>query len=444
MDTESTTGVYTKLNRIAEIARSKPREKFLSLAHLLNEQFLTTCFYELNRNAAAGIDKQDWIDYEKDLSINIEMLVERMKAKQYRAQDIRRVWIPKPDGGERPLGILTIEDKIVQRGTANILNAIYEQDFLDSSYGFREGRSCHEALKAVELMVMKDGVNYLLDVDIKGYFDNINHEWLMKMIEERVVDTTIKNLIGKWLKVGVLEEGKRTEMEEGTPQGGVISPLLANIYLHYTLDLWLEKHIAPRMKGKVKLVRYADDFVIGCSNEEDAKAIWKLLPERLAKFGLMMSKEKSRMIEFGKKAFYEVKRGNGKEQGTFDFLGFTHYMKYSRKGKACVGRKTIGKRMRRKLKEINTQLKEWRNKMKFSIICKKLRRVLSGYYNYYGFAGNTRAITKFHFIVVKLWFKWLNRRSQKRSFTWEEFNKMLERYPLVKPKIVKTYAWIYS
>ena len=256
---ESENKLSTKLNRLSEIARGASRMKFVSLAHLLDEENLKQCYEELRKDAATGIDGVSHDKYREDLEANLQDLVKRLKTNRYQATDIRRVCIPKPEGGERPLGILALEDKIVQKAVAKIFDAIYEQDFLDDSYGFRAKRNCHDALKAVELGIMKRGVNYLLDVDIKGYFDTINHTWLMKMLRERIADRTILRLIGKWLRVGILEEGRRRYNELGVPQGGVISPILANIYLHYALDLWVKRVIGKEISGRIYLVRYCDD-----------------------------------------------------------------------------------------------------------------------------------------------------------------------------------------
>jgi group II intron reverse transcriptase/maturase len=397
----------------------------------------------LNAQAAAGIDQETYQTYGENLSANIEELVERLKSKRYQASDIRRVWIAKPDGGHRPLGILVLEDKIVQKGVAKILSAIYEQDFLDGSYGFRPQRNAHDALKAVELSMIKGKVNYILDVDIRGYFDNIDKEWLMRMLQERIADRSVLRLIGKWLRVGILEEGKRIQNEFGVPQGATISPLLSNIYLHYVLDLWISRKVSRLSLGQIYLIRFADDFLIGCTHQEDAEKVWDLLQIRLQKFGLELATEKSQRIEFGKKAYWKSLREKGK-LSTFNFLGFTHYMSQSRKGRVKLCRKTIGKRMRRTLETLNNKLKNLRNLLPFEDLHIHLSRILQGYYNYYGFAGNAATLDKFHYAVRRLWFKWLNRRSQRKSFTWKQFLEPLRQYPLPEPRIYKGYAWIYS
>jgi len=442
-DTEPKSRLSTKLNRLSEIARENPTTKFNSLAHLLDEECLIGSYLELNSRAATGIDQITYKAYGENLYANIVNLVERLKGKQYRATDIRRVRIPKPDGGHRLLGILVLEDKIVQRAVATILSAIYEQDFLDSSYGFRPNRNGHDALRAVELSIIKGRVNYLLDVDIKGFFDTIDHNMLMSMLEERIKDRTILRLIGKWLRVGILEEGKRTRNELGVPQGGVISPVLSNIYLHYVLDLWIREKVAKELSGRIYLIRYCDDFVIGCTNMRDAEKVWCLLQSRLEQFGLELSQEKSRLIEFGERAYLRGE-SSGINLPTFDFLGFTHYMARGRMGGLKLGRKTIGKRMRRKLFALNEELKRVRNALPFQELYKHLCRILKGYYNYFGFAGNFATLNKFDFAVRVMWFKWLNRRSQRKSFNWAEFTDLLSRHPLPKPRILKGYSWIYA
>ena len=442
-DTEPVRALSTELNRLSEIAARDSKVKFTSLAHLLTEEFLKGSYGELNHRAAAGIDHVSYASYGEELDRNIAELVKRLRENRYRASDIRRGWIPKPDGRQRPLGISVLEDRIVQRGVAKILSAIYERDFLDVSYGYREGKSGHDALKTLELSIMKGGVNYLIEVDIKGYFDHVDHKWLMRMMKERIVDRTILRLIGKWLKAGVMEEGERIRNEVGVPQGGVISPLLANIYLHYVLDLWIMRKVKRELAGRIYLIRYADDFVIGCTDREDAQKVWGMLPDRLKQFGLELSPEKSRLMEFGRKAYQDGKK-EGSRLGTFDFLGFTHYMTRSRKGGARLGRKTIGKRYRSTLIVMNDKLRKLRNRLSFRELHVHLGRVLKGYYNYYGFAGNAATLNKFAYAVERMWFKWLNRRSQRKSFNWEEYQERRKRFPLPRPRIVKGYSWIYA
>jgi group II intron reverse transcriptase/maturase len=441
--TEPGKALSTELNRLSEIAARDSKVKFTSLAHLLTEDFLKGCYRELNHQAAAGIDQVSYESYGEDLDRNIADLVKRLKEKRYRAYDIRRAWIPKPDGGMRPLGILVLEDKIVQRGVAKILSAVYEQDFLDVSYGFREGLSGHDALRALELSIMRSGIEYLIDVDIRRYYDHVDHKWLIRMIRERIVDRTILRLIGKWLRAGVLEEGKRVRNEVGVPQGGVISPLLANIYLHYVLDLWITRKVRKGLVGRISLIRYGDDFVVGFTERGDAQKVWEILPERLKQFGLELSPEKSRLIEFGKRAYLEGKEKGGR-LNTFDFLGFTHYMTRNWRGGVKLGRKTIGKRYRRTLVALNDKLRSLRNLLPFRKLHRYLGQVLKGYYNYYGFTGNMTTLKKFAYRVERMWYKWINRRSQRESFNWQEFQGLLKRYPLPRPRIVKSYRWIYA
>jgi group II intron reverse transcriptase/maturase len=290
---------------------------------------------------------------------------------------------------------------------------------------------------------MRSGVNYLIDVDIKGYFDHVDHKWLIRMIREWIVDRTILRLIGEWLRAGVLEEGKRVRNEVGVPQGGVISPLLANIYLHYVLDLWITRKVRKELAGRIYLIRYGDDFVIGCTDRGDAQKVWEILPDRLKQFGLELSPEKSRLIEFGKRAYLESKE-KGERSDTFDFLGFTHYMTRNRRGGVKLGRKTIGKRYRRTLVALNDKLRNLRNLLPFQKLYRYLCQVLKGYYNYYGFAGNMATLNKFAYAVERMWYKWINMRSQRKSFNWEEFQELHKRFPLPRPRIVKSYRWIYA
>jgi group II intron reverse transcriptase/maturase len=441
--TEPGGALSTELNRLAEIAARDSRVKFTSLAHLLTEEFLKGCYRGVNHQAAAGIDQVSYVSYGENLDQNIADLVRRLKEKRYRAYDIRRAWIPKPDGKQRPLGIPVLEDKIVQRGMARILSTIYEQDFLGVSYGFREGLSGHDALKALELSIMRGGINYLIDGDIKGYFDHVDHEWLIRMIRERIADRTILRLIGKWLRAGVLEEGKRVRNEVGVPQGGVISPPLANIYLHYVLDLWIMRRVRRELAGRIYLVRYADDFVIGCTDRKDDQKVWETLPGRLKQFGLELSLEKSRLIEFGREAYLK-RQGEGERLDTSDFLGFTHYLTRSRRGGVRLGRKTKGKRYRRTLVALNDKLRKLRNLLPFRELHRSLCQVLQGYYNYYEFAGNTATLSQFAYAAERMWYKWVNRRSQRKSFHWEEFQELIKRFPLPRPRIVKSYRWIYA
>lgn len=424
----------TKLARIAEKAKANPKEVFTSLYHYLNEELLTQCHNELSADKAAGVDEVTKEEYEKDLKGNISKLVERLKKHSYKPQPVRRVYIPKDNGKVRPLGIPAYEDKIVQQGLKKILEKIYENDFLNNSYGFRPGRSCHDALKELGKRIMGK-TNHIVDADIKGFFDNVSHEWMMKFIGVRIADPNITRLINKFLKAGVMEEGKIEPTEVGTPQGGVISPLLANVYLHYALDLWFEIAIKPKMRGEASLVRYADDFVCCFQYKEEAEQFYAELKERLAKFGLEIAVNKSKIIEFGRFAAGNRKaKGIGKPE-TFDFLGFTHYCSQTRNGKFTVKRKTSRKKFKAKIKAFATWIREKRDTENIRSIFKTVKRKLQGHYNYYGVTDNYRRIAKYRDIVGKLTFKWLNRRSQRKSFSWDKFNLYLKQNRLPKPRI---------
>ncbi len=433
----------TKLNLITEIARKDRGCKLNNLAHVLNVENLISCFRELKREKASGIDGVTFGEYEKNLGSNISNLVERMKKQSYKPQPVRRVYIPKANGKLRPLGIPAIEDKIVQMGITKILEAIFEVDFLDSSYGFRPNRSCHDALRALDDIVMQRPVNHVIDADIKGFFDNVEHKWLMECLKMRISDKNLLRLIARFLKAGVMEAGKFIPSDRGTPQGGILSPVLANIYLHYVLDVWIEKVVRQRCRGYIGIVRYADDFLICLQRKEEAEAVLEMLKERLLKVGLELSKEKTRPIEFGRYAGENAQR-KGQRAKSFNFLGFTHYCDKSRAGNFKVERTTDRNKFRAKMKEMNNWLKSVRNLLKvrywWQILCSKMR----GHFQYYGVSGNYKGIKRFHYLSVRLVFKWLNRRSQKKSCNWGKFNRYLERFPLPKPKIYHKLYTLYG
>lgn len=428
----------TKLDLIAKRAKAEPKTRFTTLAHLLNEETLVECYGELKRGKAPGIDGVSVAEYGENLEEKLKGLVSRMKAKQYRPQAVRRVNIPKGNGKLRPLGIPTVEDKIVQRGLTRILEAIFEGDFLDVSHGFRPGRGCHGALQTYDRMVMTKRVSYVIEVDIKGYYDHIDHGWLMKCLEQRIADPNFLSLIVRTLKAGVMEEGVRDETEMGAPQGGIVSPILSNIYLHYILDLWFERELKKRLKGYAQLIRYADDFVIGCEYEWEAQEILVELKERLKKFGLEVSEEKTRIVEFGRFAQERAEKRGGKA-GTVEFLGFTHFCTKSRSGRFMVGRRTSGKRFRAKLVAMNEWLKGVRNSLPLADWWRILRWKLNGHYQYYGVTGNWRGISRFHQEVLRMTYKWWNRRSQKRSGDWEEFQRRLQWNPLPPPRLAHIF-----
>jgi group II intron reverse transcriptase/maturase len=426
--------VKTRLRLITERAGREPECRFTSLAHLLNEGFLLECFRELKRNKAPGIDGVTVEQYEEHLAENIKDLVGRLKSKRYRPQPVKRVYIPKDGKSLRPLGLPAVEDKMVQMGIKKILEAIWEVDFLDVSYGFRPGRGCHDALDEVCKVIMTKPVNYVVDMDIEQFFDSVEHPWMLKCVEQRIADPSLLRLIARFLKAGVMEQGTYMEAERGTPQGGLISPVLANIYLHYVLDLWFEKRVKKQSRGFAQMTRYADDFVVCFEDEENAKKFAGELKERFGKFGLKLSEAKSRTIAFGRKAWHKAQAG-GCKPGTFDFLGFTHYCGKTRKGKFKAAKKTSKKKFRQKLKAMNQWLKRVRNAVKWKVWWKTLGRKLVGHYRYYGVSGNIEGLQRYHWETIKLAFKWMNRRSQRKSLIWKKFEKVLAWNPLPKPKI---------
>lgn len=431
-----------KLTLISKRAKEEPQTKFISLMHLLNAEYLKDCYRELKRGKAAGVDGKVAEEYtEEEITRAIEGVIVELKMRTYRPQPVRRAYIEKANGQKRPLGIPTVIDKVIQLGVAKILEAIYEPRFLSVSYGFRKGRNAHECLKELNHKIMGKKVNWVIEADIKGFFDHVNHDWMIRCIEEKIGDTPFNKLIERMLKAGVIEKGKYTASEEGTPQGGVISPILANIYLHYVLDLWFEKVEKKELKGEAYLIRYADDFVICMQYEDKARKVLEDLRKRLQKFGLELAEDKTRIVEFGRYADENHKRrGEGKPE-TIDFLGFTHYCARTRDGRFMVRVKTSRKKMNKALKEMNVWIKKIRNLIKLRDIWKLLKLKLQGHYNYYGISGNFESIRRYYLRVLSLVFKWMNRRSQKKTWNWKTFLEYAKRYPLPKPKL--TYA-IYN
>ncbi|MDI3547476.1 MAG: RNA-directed polymerase [Halanaerobiales bacterium] len=426
--------VITKLLRIARVAKERAKEKFTSLYHLLNEEMFRECHYEMDGKKAAGIDGVTKAEYDENIDENVSNLVKKLKNFSYRPQPALRVYIPKDNGKMRPLGISAYEDKLVQAGLCRILTAIYEQDFLDFSYGFRPGRSCHDALKHLNRIIEKGKISYVVDADIKGFFDNVDHEWLIRFIEHRIADPNIIRLIKRMLKAGIMEGKTFHATEDGTPQGSVVSPVLANIYLHYVLDKWFENFVKKTCRGQAEMVRYADDFVCCFQYRSDAVKFYNTLKKRLNKFKLEIAEEKSKIIEFGRFAEENSKR-YGRRTETFDFLGFTHYCGQNKKGKFRVKRKTSRKKYRKKLKEFNNWIKSVRNELTIHEIFEKIRAKLIGHYRYFGITDNGKMLCKYRYEIIRILFKWLNRRSQRKSFSWEKFNKYLEKNPLPTPKI---------
>lgn len=424
----------TQLAKITQIAIEKPKEKFTSLIHLISESSLTQCHYEMKANKASGVDKVTKEEYQENLDSNIKELIAKMKRQAYKPQPVRRVYILK-EGSEklRPLGIPAYEDKIVQKAVSKILNAIYEQDFLECSFGFRPGRGCHDALKAVNNIIESRPINYIVDADIKGFYDHLDHNWMMKFLYHRIADKNLLALIRRFLKAGIIENQEYHPTIEGAPQGGVCSPILANLYLHYVLDVWFNKVVKAHCRGEAHIVRYADDFICGFQYEEDAKRYYKALQNRLGKFGLEIAEDKTKIIAFGLNNVTAKKEGQVK-RGTFDFVGFTHYCGKSKWGKARVKRKTSKKKYRISLLKVKKWVKENRN-LPSQEFMKDLRVKLNGYFRFYGVTDNSDAMGKFLQEVTKILYNWLNRRSQRKSFTREQFNRFLKKSPLPLPRI---------
>ena len=426
--------VSTKLARIAEQSKRDATWVFTTLAHLMDEGFLTEAFYQLRKDAAAGIDEMTVTEYEVNLGGRIADLHRRLVAREYRAQPARRVWIPKGDGGQRPLAILVLEDKIVQRAVAMLLEAIYEPHFCGFSYGFRREHSAHQALTCLRQQCLELGINWIIDADIRKFFDTISWAQLRAILQKRVNDGAILRLIGMWLHVGVLEAGQVVNQETGTPQGAPISPILANIFLHTVLDEWFQGQVRPRMGGNCLLVRYADDFVMGFSLKSDVERVYKVLPKRFERYGLSIHPEKSRMVQFSRPYW---KRGKG--PGSFAFLGFTHYWAKTRSGGWTIKRKTQGKRTSRFLSGIADWCKEHLHEAigeQHRILSAKLR----GHYQYYGVRGNFKMLEVAYEHTQVMWKKWLGRRNSMNRMNWEKFAERVEQvFALPLPRIVHAF-----
>ena len=412
--------------------------QFKNLAHHVDLDMLKEAFRLTRKDGAVGLDGVSAKGYEENLEANLLDLWERMKNKRYRAPNLRRAHIPKGKKGEtRPIGIPTFEDKVAQRAFSLVLEAVYEQDFLDCSYGFRRGKSQHQALSALQNQLWRMKGGWLLEVDIKGFFNNLDHKHLREILSQRVCDAGIIRMVGKWLNAGIQEEGVVSYPEKGTPQGGVISPLLANIYLHTVLDVWFEETVKPRLKGEAFLVRWADDFIICFSLEEEARKVLEVIPKRFGRFGLEINEEKTRLVEFRRPPYRQKPK---EKPETFDFLGFTHYWGMSRNKKWVVKKKTMKSRLARALCSINKWCKENRH-LKLREQRKKLSQKLYGHYGYYGVSGNFSSIKRFYRQACRYWRKWLNRRSRKSMVTWRKMRQILKHYPLPSPKIVHKKAW---
>jgi len=430
--------VSTKQQRIAELAKQSPEMGFTSLAYHIDLRWLYEAYLRVRPDGAAGVDGQTIEDYTADLRVNLQTLLDRAKSGTYWAPPVRRVHIPKGTGGDtRPIGIPTFEDKVLQRAVVMVLEPVYEQDFLDCSYGFRPGRSAHQALEALWQQTMALGGGWIVEVDIRKFFDTLDHAQLREFLRQRVRDGVLLRLIGKWLNAGALEEGAVTFPEAGTPQGGVISPLLANVYLHYVLDVWFERDVKPLLKGKAFLIRYADDFVMGFACEGDARRVLEVLPKRFARYGLTLHPDKTRLVPFRRPPHRPTRTTvQGEAQpGTFDLLGFTHYWERSRTGIWVVKRKTASSRLSRALKKIA----QWCRLNRHQPLAEQhqtLVQKLLGHYAYYGITGNFSGVHRFQLAVQHIWRKWLSRRRRRGFLSWSNFFRLLDRLVLPVAKVV--------
>lgn len=429
----------TKLARISQLSSENPDMVFTSIGHLINKELLKDCHEKMDGEKAAGIDGITKEEYQRKLEENLEKLVERLKKKSYKPKPARLVEIPKENGKTRPLSIYSYEDKLVQEALRRILEAVFEPHFCEEMMGFRPNRGCHEAIQKLNIMLENRPTNYVLDADIQGFFDHIDHEWAVRFIESRIKDPNITRLVRRMLKSGIMKEYRYEETEEGSGQGSVCSPVISNIYMHYVLVWWFRECIQPKLKGYGGLVVYADDFVACFQFKEEAEEFYKHLRRRMEHFGMTIEETKSSLIEFGRYAEERCGR-KGEKPGTFTFLGFTHYCSHGRNGRFRVKRKTSRKKFRKKSKEVHRKIREMRTKSIKAII-KKLNEILTGYYHYYGITDNIQSLSNFRYRVMKSLYKWLNRRSQKKSYNWKGFNDLLKAYPLATPRI---YVSVYT
>jgi len=430
--------LFSGLKRVREAAGRNSPERFTALLHHVTVDLLREAYHKLNPRAAAGVDEVTWKEYGQGLEMRLVGLHERVHSGRYRAKPSKRIYLPKPDGKQRPIGIAVMEDKIVQQAVGWVLEQIYEEDFLGFSYGFRPRRSAHQALDAMWVAIMQRKVNWIVDADVRSFFDHLDHGWMEKFLEHRIGDRRVLRLIRKWLRAGVSEEGEWSKTMVGTPQGAVISPLLANIYLHYVLDLWVQRWRKQEAKGEVIIVRYADDFILGFQYREDAERFLKALGARMQQFGLEVHSEKTRRIEFGRFAMANrEQRGEGKPE-TFDFLGFTHICALTRNGRFTVKRRSIAKRLRRKVREVSVKLREIRH-TPLPEQGNWLRQVIQGYFNYHAVPGNRKALDAFRTLLGRAWFRSLRTRSQKaRHLTWDRMQVVISRW-LPNPRTLHPY-----
>ena len=435
-DTQRSEYVCTIQQRIAELARERPHECFTALNHYLSVDWLKAAYERVKPDSAPGVDGRSWSDYGKNLDENLLGLLQRAKSGSYLAPPVKRVHIPKGDGKEtRGIGMPTIEDKVLQRAIAMLLEPLFEQDFKCFSYGFRPGRSAHQALACIWSQGTHQGIQWILEVDIRKYFDTLKKEWLRKFLDRRVRDGVIRRLIGKWLKAGVWEKGQLSYPEDGTPQGGVISPLLSNVYLHEVLDCWYVEEVKPRMKGRTFLVRFADDFILGFEKKEDAEKVYRVLFKRFEKYGLSLHPEKTRLVPFGRPVETPDDPTHGRKPETFDFLGLTHFWGKSWKGRWIIRRKTMRKRFTRGLKAMGQWCREnLHEPMREQV--EQLGRKLKGHFGYYGITGNFGSLQKFRGEVIKIWRKWLARRGDPKGMSWERMNQLLDFFYLPEARVV--------
>jgi RNA-directed DNA polymerase len=420
--------------QIAERARKYPNEALTNLHDLIDDLLLESCLAGLNKKGAAGVDDQTWNDYHEQRAERIPQLLTAFRSGNYRAPYIRRVFIPKGDGQLRPLGLPTVEDKLLQSAVTKILTPVYEQIFIPTSYGFRPGKSQHQALAALFSEVSFKGKRYIIDADLQNYFGSIDHQCLREFFDHRIKDGVIRKMIDKWLKAGIMENGQVSYPEEGSPQGASVSPLISNIFLHYVLDEWFTEQIQPMLKGESFIIRFADDYLLGFTSREDAVRVMEVLPKRMAKYGLTLHPEKTRLIDLSEPG------QRGEEKQTFDFLGFTHYMGKSRKGKRVLMRKTSSKKQNASLKRMHEWIKLNRHKHSIRVLIAKLNQKLRGHYGYYGITFNARRISSYCQQTKRMLHKWLNRRGGKRIWTWEKITKLTEEWiPLEKPRIYHSY-----
>lgn len=425
--------VSTKLQRIAELAREAPEREFLSLAHHIDLEFLKEAFRRTRKDGAVGVDGQTGRAYEERLEENLRSLLERFKSGRYWAPPVRRTYVPKGDGRQRPIGIPSFEDKVLQRAVTMVLSAVYEEDFEDCSYGFRPGRSAHMALEDLWKVLMRKKGGWVLELDIEAFFDNLDHPRLRRILDQRVRDGVLRRTIDKWLAAGVLEGAELTHPDAGTPQGGVVSPCLANIYLHDALDTWFERWVKPRLQGQGFLIRFADDAVMVFTEEKDARRVLAALPRRLGEYGLTLHPTKTRLVHFRPPSrSEEPPRDPGSRR--FDFLGFTHHWGLSRRGSWVVKRKTASSRFSRALRRVSQWIRRYRHQpVAWQHV--QLVRKLRGHYNYYGISGNIAGLSRFRFEVCRAWCKWLDRRSHRAQMTWVRFQRLQKRHPLPSPAL---------